>query len=354
MREANEVGGDGFMRDLLQRFTPIRSELISTTATHDSDEIELNLGLSLGGRFGVDPKSTRLVRSSSLAFSTTLLRDDEIVATMTATASLTRTSSLPVETEEEIRRRKEEQCLRRMEAMRKRSEKQKNLRAGKDRASLERISEGDKQVDGGGEGLAMAMALKRKIKIEGADTSPLPGFSNWVSPGTVSRGFRPNSSQGSVGSQGSSSSGVSETESRSIPGLSSCTEGKSSTSIPSLGEENEQKPIVSQKSIVTEQSEMSTAVQAEKNPVKKPKVTDNGTRETGMKVLEDMPCVSTKGDGPNGRRIEGFLYRYRKGEEVRIVCVCHGSFLTPAEFVKHAGGGDVAHPLRHIVVSPSS
>lgn len=73
----------------------------------------------------------------------------------------------------------------------------------------------------------------------------------------------------------------------------------------------------------------------------------------GRNVLEDMPCVSTKGEGPNGKRIQGFLYGYKKGEEVRIVCVCHGTFLTPAEFIKHAGGSDVAHPLKHIVVTPS-
>lgn len=79
----------------------------------------------------------------------------------------------------------------------------------------------------------------------------------------------------------------------------------------------------------------------------------NGVSEMERSMMEEMPCVSTRGDGPNGRRVEGFLYKYRKGEEVRIVCVCHGSFLTPAEFVKHAGGGDVAHPLRHIVVNPS-
>ncbi|ERN07542.1 hypothetical protein AMTR_s00154p00057990 [Amborella trichopoda] len=69
-----------------------------------------------------------------------------------------------------------------------------------------------------------------------------------------------------------------------------------------------------------------------------------------------MPCVTTKGEGPNGKRVEGVLYNYSKGEEVSIVCVCHGTFLTPAEFVRHAGGGDVDHPLRHIVVinpSPS-
>jgi hypothetical protein len=67
-------------------------------------------------------------------------------------------------------------------------------------------------------------------------------------------------------------------------------------------------------------------------------------------MMQEMPSVSTKGI-PNGSKVEGFLYKYRKGEEIRIVCVCHGSFLTPAEFVKHAGGGNVANPLRHIVVN---
>ncbi|XP_076950549.1 ninja-family protein AFP3-like [Bidens hawaiensis] len=62
---------------------------------------------------------------------------------------------------------------------------------------------------------------------------------------------------------------------------------------------------------------------------------------------ETMPCVSTKG----GKRIRGLLYRYGEDEEVRIVCVCHGWFLTPVEFVKHGGGGEVEHPLRHIVVT---
>ncbi|ONK64696.1 uncharacterized protein A4U43_C07F28930 [Asparagus officinalis] len=92
----------------------------------------------------------------------------------------------------------------------------------------------------------------------------------------------------------------------------------------------------------------------EENPSKKRSCTVNdGVKEMERSMMEEMPCVSTKGDGPNGRRVEGFLYRYRKGEEVRIVCVCHGTFLTPAEFVKHAGGGDVVHPLRHIVVNPA-
>ncbi|KAK8943311.1 Ninja-family protein AFP3 [Platanthera guangdongensis] len=80
---------------------------------------------------------------------------------------------------------------------------------------------------------------------------------------------------------------------------------------------------------------------------------DGGRCGSGRIATEEMPLVSTRGDGRNGRRIQGFLYKCGWGE-VRIVCVCHGSFLMPAEFVKHGGGGDVAHPLKHIIVNSSS
>ncbi|KAH7862791.1 hypothetical protein Vadar_009589 [Vaccinium darrowii] len=69
--------------------------------------------------------------------------------------------------------------------------------------------------------------------------------------------------------------------------------------------------------------------------------------------LSQMPCVSTTGNGPNGKTITGFLYRYTK-TEVSIVCVCHGSSFSPAEFVEHAGGKDITHPLKHITVVPSA
>ncbi|XP_043720203.1 zinc finger CCCH domain-containing protein 18 [Telopea speciosissima] len=69
-------------------------------------------------------------------------------------------------------------------------------------------------------------------------------------------------------------------------------------------------------------------------------------------ALPHMPCVSTTGNGPNGKTITGFLYRYNK-TEVSIMCICHGSSFTPAEFVNHAGGTDVSNPLKHIVVVPS-
>jgi hypothetical protein len=71
--------------------------------------------------------------------------------------------------------------------------------------------------------------------------------------------------------------------------------------------------------------------------------------------MREMPGVFTEGL-PNGNRVEGFLYKYRKEEgDVKIVCICHGSFLTPREFVEHAGAGNgkVDNPLRHIVISPT-
>ncbi|CAN7052287.1 unnamed protein product [Brassica oleracea var. botrytis] len=89
--------------------------------------------------------------------------------------------------------------------------------------------------------------------------------------------------------------------------------------------------------------------------------------EKARYVLEDMPCVWTRDVGADGERVEGFLYWYGGNtEEVKIMCVCHGSFLSPAEFVRHGrgtvsdisdnGGGDViTNPHRHIVVKlPSS
>ncbi|CAL9758602.1 unnamed protein product [Musa acuminata subsp. burmannicoides] len=140
----------------------------------------------------------------------------------------------------------------------------------------------------------------------------LPALATKPRAGMVD-GFRPET-QASIGSQGSGCSGVSEFNCGAKQGI--------------------------------EESKPTKAVNA---------TAMNAGRVMGdtKEVERDMmPCVSATGDGPNGTRIEGFLYKYRKGEDVSIVCVCHGRFFTPAEFVKHAGGGDVAHPLRHIVVNP--
>ncbi|GJY65521.1 ninja-family protein mc410 [Tanacetum coccineum] len=49
----------------------------------------------------------------------------------------------------------------------------------------------------------------------------------------------------------------------------------------------------------------------------------------------NLPWVSTTGPGPNGKTISGVTYRY-SGTQIRIVCACHGSHLSPEEFVQHA------------------
>ncbi|KAH6810644.1 ER lumen protein retaining receptor family protein [Perilla frutescens var. frutescens] len=79
----------------------------------------------------------------------------------------------------------------------------------------------------------------------------------------------------------------------------------------------------------------------------------NPSAAAAAACLPRMPCVSATGNGPNGRTVTGFLYRYNK-TEVSIMCVCHGTSFSPAEFVAHAGSVDVTHPLRHITVVPSA
>ncbi|XP_018466678.1 ninja-family protein AFP3 [Raphanus sativus] len=229
-------------RDLLQSFMAKKQKL---SVPEGEVEIELDLGLSLNGRFGVDPLANKRLLARSPSVPEFLVNDDR--------SELSRTCSLPVETEE-LRKRKELQSLRRLEAKRKRSEKQRHVRE-KHKA--------DKTVE--------------------------------------------------EGSSGSGSSGLSELDTAPPPPPVQATTNKSKETSPSSAQ----------------------SLPAARN------------------IIEDMPCVSTTGDGPNGKKIDGFLYRYMKGQEVRIVCVCHGSFLSPAEFVKHAGGRDVTHPLKHIVVNPS-
>lgn len=135
-----------YPRDLLQTFMGTSS---NTTRTNRSDDdpkfgadeedddegLNLGLGLSLGGKFGVDKSNNKglLIRSSSIAGTMPLFREEEsnslvTLPVKTPVSGLVRTSSLPVETEEEWKKRKEMQTLRRMEAKRRRSEKQRNLK----------------------------------------------------------------------------------------------------------------------------------------------------------------------------------------------------------------------------------
>ncbi|KAI8539408.1 hypothetical protein RHMOL_Rhmol09G0180800 [Rhododendron molle] len=335
-------------RDLLQRFLATnQSRLIcmSKEEEEEEEEIELNLGLSLGGRFGVDKtnKKKLLMRSASIAGILPVVRDDgDAVAPppVSYPAALIRTSSLPVETEEEWRKRKELQSLRRMEAKRRRSEKQRNSRGERDGGSggeiegnLRGRSEREQYMAVGRVGLAVVppFGLPTWAARHGGGGGAAAGGLGFVQP------------SGSIESQGGSSSGMSESDSRPAQGSSSCGEAS-----PSSIQSFQQRTNRERENTCKSSTEMET-------PSKRPEAfPERRGKETGSNSTDNMPCVFTQGDGPNGRRIDGILYRYGKGEEVRIMCVCHGSFHSPAEFVKHAGGSDVAHPLKHIVVNPTS
>lgn len=137
-------------RDLLQRFVVCgnankfsrKSAAETIGGEDDGEKIELSLGLSLNGRFGVDPQrgsSNMLIRATSVAdFAVSGRSKDETAAFL----GLTRTCSLPAETEDEWRKRKELQSQRRLEAKRKRVEKMKNGRVVKERLlEVDRSSE---------------------------------------------------------------------------------------------------------------------------------------------------------------------------------------------------------------------
>ncbi|MBA0656549.1 hypothetical protein Goklo_008894 [Gossypium klotzschianum] len=337
-----------YPRDLLQRFMSTETQASITSEREEDEaeeEVELNLGLSLGGRFGVDKNAKKLIRSSSIASSMPTSREEGANNTPPTIPypTLIRTSSLPTETEEEWRKRKKLQSLRRMEAKRRRSEKQRSSR--------------------------------EKMEVNLLEEDKQPGRANNVGVGppfglqSRAASARQITSQGSIGSLGRSSSSMSEMENKALQGAvqakdvvqisflflydhvlmraGSCGEARSSGSIQSLQDQGSQEAACSSGKKTSE-----TCHTPELEAETLSKTVENKGKERGG-AMEDMPCVFTKGDGPNGKRIEGILYKYGKGEEVRIMCVCHGNFLSPAEFVKHAGGGDVDHPLRHIVVNPN-
>ncbi|XP_077229610.1 uncharacterized protein LOC143862446 [Tasmannia lanceolata] len=180
----------------------------------------------------------------------------------------------------------------------------------------------------------------------------------------------------SSGSLGSNSSAVSDNQSASLQGgTSSSSDTRSHSSHPPL---EQLQPLVDNAGAqfrhslsnhhiesctqvaeeTTHKHQSNTAPSSPKEPLEPVSTTKNPDSEDKKPLpcppsLTQMPCVSTTGNGPNGKTITGFLYRYTK-TEVSIVCVCHGRSFSPEEFVKHAGGTDISHPLKHILVVPST
>lgn len=205
-----------FQRDLLRRFAARSSgeeESSEPISGGDSDEIELSLGLSLGGRFGAEsPHRNPLVRSSSIASLTSLPAAADAAAP--APSPLMRTSSLPTGAEEEQRRkRREAQSLKRLEAKRKRLERRNSIKTGaltKDQQQFLGEKLDFEATDG-----VFANKVVGKFEVSGC-----PGFmgngqywgrANGVAPARLPGLFRaaslPVNGFREVTSQGSSSSG---------------------------------------------------------------------------------------------------------------------------------------------------
>ncbi|XP_062190140.1 ninja-family protein 3-like [Phragmites australis] len=297
------------------------AEGAGSAAGGESNEIELSLGLSLGGCFGADParegKKPRLERSSSIASICSLPgssagNDLAAAEPPPEPEQLVRSTSLPTDADEETWRRREMQCQRRLAAKRKRLERRNSMNSG--RSSAGGGGSGAGRDDSQEPSYPIGLQLRRSVTSQGSTSSSLP-------------------EQGGAGGAEVKSSSAMNTSSDNTSGQNSSLPSTGSTGRPQNGTVREQPPLRTLQSLT-----MRTA----------------STADLRKRMLDDMPLVSSKLDGSNCRRIDGFLYKYHNGDEVRIVCVCHGNFLTPAEFVRHAGGGDVPNPLRHIVVQSTS
>ncbi|OEL32075.1 Ninja-family protein 3 [Dichanthelium oligosanthes] len=290
-------------------------------AATESDDIELSLGLSLGGCFGADPaqeaKKQCLVRSSSIASICSLpgaaAAGEEPAAVAAPPADLLRTSSLPTEYMEDRLRRRAMQSQRRLEAKRKRLERRNSMNSGRSASGSCTAAGRDEALE---QTVPSGFQYRRTVALQGTTSSSVPEQGGGAGHGEAKSPPAMNTSSDNTSGQSSSRPPTA-----------------SGTGRPSNGSTGgrEQPPLRTLRSLTMRTS---------------------STGDLRNSMVEDMPMVSYKAEGPSGRKTDGFLYKYRKGEEVRIVCVCHGNFLTPAEFVRHAGGGDVTNPLRHIVVNP--
>ncbi|XP_022994243.1 ninja-family protein AFP3-like [Cucurbita maxima] len=298
----------GFGDDLMLRLSP---EMNGETKVSTSEQPDLTLGLSLGGIYCPKLKESSLTRSSSVIGVISQNAETwkwDMQGQQRSFLSLARSCSFPAETDQLGRiKLKELQLMRRMEAKKRLAEQRSGRAAAAEDEKAAAAPPSPSEV------AAWAAASAARSPAVCRATDKIKSTQGSLSQNYTIEGH------GSVGS----------------------TKGSST----------------SQSSLESSDREPQTMASREKpgtNAAKRCRVS-KGLMEGdgGMDVMRTMPSVTTIGDGPNGRKIEGFLYKYMKGQ-VCIVCVCHGSFLTPAEFVKHAGGREVANPMKHIHVCCTS
>ncbi|KAJ0608064.1 putative ethylene-responsive binding factor-associated repression, Ninja family [Helianthus annuus] len=152
-------------------------------------DVELSLGLSLNGKFGLKPErsvgkdnnvnNNKLYRASSV----TDLVNFSVDVELTLYSPLTRTCSLPPETEVEWRKTKELQSLRRSEAKLKRVENMKNVVVvkGKVEEDLESIRRGLKGSLTPSPSLSLPAVPSMRFSSRGSIGSQESGGSSGVS-----------------------------------------------------------------------------------------------------------------------------------------------------------------------------
>uniref|UniRef100_A0A0A8ZU35 Ninja-family protein n=1 Tax=Arundo donax TaxID=35708 RepID=A0A0A8ZU35_ARUDO len=374
---------EGYSRDLLRgigRGDAPPPEQTPRPPSVEMEEVELSLGLSLGGRFGLERKGEKpaLSRTSSLpakaeapeaggwmqglngwgsSFRGNSDLGVEAAARLPVSGSpssgssdgewqrlqvniadpLTRTTSLPVGIDDECRKRKAAQSLKRLELKKKRIERRNSLTSNISKEAVGKILE---EMNADTEKLESSDEIVARNKQNHSnDKHPMNGLPPMHHTAFASRDCSLPTMRKKLNSA--------------FKGTAGAKERSPSSAVPTQGEG-------ANVATATNPPVSLLAARAADLGSRGDQQHGSGRVAVGAKsmgdaekaMVQEMPWVSTKGL-PYGNRVEGFLYKYRNREEVRIVCVCHGDFLTPAEFVKHAGGGDVDNPLRHIVVNPT-
>ncbi|ONI08878.1 hypothetical protein PRUPE_5G205900 [Prunus persica] len=261
----------------------------------DSVDPELNLGLSLGEIYTENPNENALARSSTMAgfLKPKTTPEEEMVAAPLPSVQLPRSSSVPEWTGQRMIRHKDILALRRMERKKRLAEK---LRKEE-----------------------LAASLREKTSPPAAQASQPPEAN---ATGPLSTVFKFELKAEGYITVSAASNGCFET----FPSGSDI------------------KPVVTSSKVATLEH-VNPAHNAMENPSKAARFSNAVVPKE--ELTSKMPSVRTF--GADGRKTEGVLYKYRQGQ-VGILCACHGSFLSPAEFVKHAGGNEVANPLRHIII----
>ncbi|CAL5327040.1 unnamed protein product [Camellia sinensis] len=339
-------------------------EGFDTQKTEFSDSVhpELDLGLSLGGFYAKIPPKAPLIRTSSM-----MVNEKE------REGGVGIVPASEVVDEEEMRKLKEMQALKRMEAKKRMVEKLTKHRGA-----------------GGSD--------EEKPRLAAAAVTVVAKLTNWA-PGSTSKA--PAADDGFSRAVEELKCNVGSSTNLVIPGPENSTAGKAPTRVTDTGKSVDPGNYCSEPSfnfgtmvngklaypgkpapgIMLEKipngktinptnshppdfavllrkranEKMDEAAKTEQERVsKKVQVLASCIHDSAtIKMMKIMPRVTTTGNGPNGRKIKGLLYKYAKGH-VSIVCVCHGVFLTPAEFVKHAGGSDVENPMKLINIVPGT